>query len=301
VIKNLRLRWMWKAVEKLDDQYFSRQTISDEVDFYPNIAYIQDHHPLHTLDVSRPKKDSTILPLIIHIHGGGWVYGTKDTVYRLYGDALASKGFVVATINYRSAFEVALKDQISDVFAAIEAMVLQSEQFMSCPKRIFLVGDSAGAHLAACVALINRDLHLQELLNIKGNYSIQALGLSCGVFNFDTFIQNVKFPQKKATLALLFKTKSFKNHILYSSLSIVSNMNHQFPPCFVVASEMDALVNQSLEFIQCLQQHNILHQSLIFSKRHFLPHVFNVRLTYKESHQVLESMTDFFKSIPKSV
>lgn len=54
----------------------------------------------NTLDVYLPKKEDKPFPVIINIHGGGWVYGTKE-VYQYYGMGLAKRGFAFINPNYR--------------------------------------------------------------------------------------------------------------------------------------------------------------------------------------------------------
>lgn len=57
------------------------------------------------LDIYLPKKRTGKVPVIISIHGGGWVYGTKET-YQFYGLGLAKEGFAFVNFNYRLAPDV---------------------------------------------------------------------------------------------------------------------------------------------------------------------------------------------------
>ena len=62
-----------------------------EVERLDNLPYGPDEK-WHTLDVYLPKKHEAPFPVIINIHGGGWVYGTKE-IYQYYGMGLAKRGF----------------------------------------------------------------------------------------------------------------------------------------------------------------------------------------------------------------
>lgn len=62
-----------------------------EVERLDNLPYGPDKK-WHTLDVYLPKNHEAPFPVIINIHGGGWVYGTKET-YQYYGMGLAKRGF----------------------------------------------------------------------------------------------------------------------------------------------------------------------------------------------------------------
>ena len=85
-----------------------------EVERIDNLPYGPDEK-WHTLDVYLPKKESAPFPVIINIHGGGWVYGTKET-YQYYGMGLAKRGFAFINPNYRLAPEHAeFPDELDDV------------------------------------------------------------------------------------------------------------------------------------------------------------------------------------------
>ena len=76
-------------------------TTPDDVKRYDNIPYGRDKK-WQILDVYRPKEKEGKLPVIISVHGGGWVYGTKE-VYQFYCMSLAQRGFAAVNFNYRLA------------------------------------------------------------------------------------------------------------------------------------------------------------------------------------------------------
>lgn len=96
-------------------------------------------------------------PLVLWIHGGGWQRGDA----RLSGAfadwprvlaALAARGFVVASIDYRLAGEARFPAQVQDVKAAIRYLRRESADLGIDPARVYLWGGSAGGHLAALAA-----------------------------------------------------------------------------------------------------------------------------------------------------
>ena len=68
----------WKKVKKSDTKNIASQTEPEGIKRICNIPYIDDGNPLHLLDVFYPENTSEKLPVIIDIHGGGWMYGTKE-------------------------------------------------------------------------------------------------------------------------------------------------------------------------------------------------------------------------------
>ena len=92
-----------KMCEKADKKRDAGLTIPDDVEYVRDIRYGRNKK-YNELDIcwpieAKPKKK---YPVIISIHGGGYVYGTKE-VYQFYAAHLASKGFAVVNFNYRLA------------------------------------------------------------------------------------------------------------------------------------------------------------------------------------------------------
>lgn len=115
----------------------------------PDLSY-GPHGPLNTLDVYRPDTNDK-LPLVVFIHGGGWSEGDKGTHTRK-GRFFAEQGFVYATINYRLSPRIVHPAHVEDVARAVAWLEGNAARFGIDAERIFLVGHSAGAHLAALVA-----------------------------------------------------------------------------------------------------------------------------------------------------
>jgi acetyl esterase/lipase len=118
---------------------------------HSNIAYGQD--PQHRLDVYVPSKAAaTPQPLLVFWHGGRWRYGDKSD-YRFVGAALAESGYVAVVANYRHYPQVKMPGFMDDAARAAQWAVAHGAEYGGDPQRLFLMGHSAGAHLAALVTL----------------------------------------------------------------------------------------------------------------------------------------------------
>lgn len=118
---------------------------SNEPNVYRDLAYITDGHPRQKLDLYLPHSENK-LPLIIWIHGGAWLAGSKDDfVPRDY----LSDGYAIASINYRLSQHAQYPAQIEDCKAAVRWLRAHSESYNFDPKRFGAWGPSAGGHLAA--------------------------------------------------------------------------------------------------------------------------------------------------------
>ena len=102
-------------------------------------------------DLYLPKGKSKA-PVLVAVHGGGWQVGDKQ-FYRYWGLFLARAGYAVFAIDYRLGKAGVYPNAVYDVKAAVQFIRAKAGEFDLDPDRIALVGDSAGAHLSALVAL----------------------------------------------------------------------------------------------------------------------------------------------------
>ncbi len=134
-------------------------------------------------------------PLVIYVHGGGWVGGhtrqagaIADFPAALAG--LAAEGFVVASLEYRLAGEAPHPAQLQDVRAAVRFLKANAARYGIDPSRIALWGGSAGGHLAALAATSCRDASLDpaprpgQTAAPAGDTCVQAAAIWYGVFDF---------------------------------------------------------------------------------------------------------------------
>jgi acetyl esterase/lipase len=93
-------------------------------------------------------------PVVVSVHGGGWQLGNA-AMHAHWGRYLAERGIALFAINYRLASEgrKAYPEAVHDVRAAVQFVRRRGSSLKLDPERIALFGDSAGAHLAALVAL----------------------------------------------------------------------------------------------------------------------------------------------------
>lgn len=107
---------------------------------------------LNQLDVYVPVQGED-LPIMIFIHGGGWRRGDKSTGAHAKPDDFTSKGFILVCPNYRLSPAVQHPVHANDVAEAVRYVYDHAPKWKGDPSRIYLSGHSAGAHLAALVAI----------------------------------------------------------------------------------------------------------------------------------------------------
>ena len=96
-------------------------------------------------------------PVLVFFHGGGWDSGSKD-LYGWVAQALAAQGFLVAAPSYRLVPQVRFPAFVEDAAAAVAAVHRVAAEYGGDPRRLGVVGHSAGAHLALLITLDGRYL-----------------------------------------------------------------------------------------------------------------------------------------------
>jgi acetyl esterase/lipase len=123
----------------------------------PDLRYgdVLGYRPLE-LDLYLPQAGRPV-PVIVHVHGGGWRRGSRRTPLPLLGaefyDSLAARGFAVAAIDYRLSGEARFPAPLEDVRTAVGWVQDHAATYGLDASRTFLWGDSSGGHLALLAAL----------------------------------------------------------------------------------------------------------------------------------------------------
>jgi acetyl esterase/lipase len=133
-----------------------------------DIPYAEPAHERQVLDVYSPPGAKN-LPVVFWIHGGGWQTGDKKDV-QLKPQVFTEKGFVFVATNYRLLPAVDMGTIVRDVARAVRWVHDHVAGYGGDPKRLFVMGHSAGAQLAALVCTDDRYLKAEglSLADIKG-------------------------------------------------------------------------------------------------------------------------------------
>jgi arylformamidase len=123
---------------------------------YGHVAGVDPN--LLSLDIYAPKKGTAaagdLRPVVVMIHGGAWQIGDKANpdIGSRKAATFVNAGFVYVAINYRLSPSVRYATQAGDVAKALAWVVQNISHYSGDSRRIYLMGHSAGAHLAALVA-----------------------------------------------------------------------------------------------------------------------------------------------------
>lgn len=291
------LKLMWKNIAALDTLYYKRAMDPLGSSVSKSIAYLNDTDPMHQLELIQPLNPIHPLPVIFMIHGGGWVYGEKDSYYKYYAKALSHFGYAVISMNYSLAFDHPFPAAIQDLFSVFKWAETQKEFSLNLD-RAFFVGDSAGAHLSALCAQIIHSKELQASFEVTApSFKPLALGLSSGVYDFERLLTGANdLPFKETLMEVIFDQKNFRDHPLFALSCVSRNLNDGFTPAYIVSSKADSLHHESDTLVCELRERKLNFKHHFFDKKENLPHVFNLKSIYPQSALVNAEMMTFFAS-----
>jgi acetyl esterase/lipase len=213
-------------------------------------------------------------PALIALHGGGWRLAGTD-IYRYLGPWLAKHGYVVFATTYRlaKAGRGSFPEAVHDVRAAVQFVRAHADELRVAPDRIGLMGESAGGHLAALVALAgdhaafrdgNADLPFGGLpTNVKVAVAVY------GIFDLARQWRHDQLTRPRDHLTELFLgTSLIEDRRIYFDASPLSYVSvHNNATAFLLAwGTEDDIVDyrqQGQAFLEALKQARYVARSVI--------------------------------------
>jgi len=193
-----------------------------------------------------------VRPAIVYFHGGGHVIGSLDSHDLIARNLCGGAEAIIVSIDYRMGPEHRFPAAVDDSFAALEWAHANAASLGADPDRLGVHGDSAGANLAAVVALIARDkggpkLRLQSLVYPVADFrmqteSYQKYATGCGILTAEA----MKWFRGHYLRTLDDATDWRASPVLAPSVAGVA-------PAIVIAAECDVLHDEGLAYAERLK------------------------------------------------
>ena len=211
---------------------------------HANIKYNNDTLPKHLLDIYLPANAKGKIPLVIFVHGGGWLVNDKyaDMGYmkKTVAEIVAS-GFALASIDYRFSTEAVFPAQILDCNRAVSYLYDNADKYGFDKNRFAVMGFSAGGHLATMMGLSkNNDVNAFFMPGSSRKFSFK------GVVDFYGPAELLLFPGNddvKSPEAILIGAAPLERPDLSRVASPVSYVDKNDPPFLIIHGEKDELVS----------------------------------------------------------
>lgn len=226
------------------------------------IRYQQDGKRTY-LDVYTSKGDEK-KPLLIYIHGGGWLSGLRAS-RQFYCKHWVKRGFVGASVGYDYGVGVSHPTHLREIFKAIEYLLDNAEKFNIDTERIVFAGESAGAYFSSMIGAVTTHRELYDKLGIdfkyRDTFKLCALILISGIYDFVNAI-NTNFKDIDLfTYAFCHKTPeelfAMKESEEYDLISSACYFDEKFPMSFIVGSDKDRLLPESQKAFESLENSGV--------------------------------------------
>ncbi len=243
------------------------------------------------LDVYRPAGDR-ILPVIVNVHGGGFVYGSKE-IYKRYCMDLARRGFVVININYRLAPRWKFPTPMEDIHNAMVWLAEQGEQYQADTDNVFMVGDSAGGQLVSQYAAMVTNPEYMALFGLARpdpDIRLRAVGLNCGLYDMKMVASDAR-----KGLELDYLGRKIANDD--PRLDVMSAITPNFPPAHITTACHDFLRPMAQPMLEHLQSKGIACKLDLYGaeENESVGHVFHVNILKPEAIKCNDDQCAFFQ------
>ncbi len=281
-------RYLFK---RSDDKRDAGLSTPEDIVRFDDLSYGPDPRE-NVLDIYRPKDTEGLLPVIVSVHGGGWVYGDKER-YQYYCMSLAQHGFAVVNYTYRLAPKHKFPSTLEDTVRVFSFVQSHAEKYGLDTGNIFALGDSAGAQLLSqyCCLCTNEDFASKFPFAAPEGSLPKAVALNCGVY----------FVEKKEKAD--FSTRLFQDLLPRKGtgeelalLNVSGLVTPCFPPAFVMTAEGDFLASQAEPFVTILNGLGVEAEYHYYGDpEHVLGHVFHCDIRSPFAKRCNKDECDFFR------
>lgn len=267
-----------------------------KIPFPKGVVQIKDisygpHRRHNLMDIYYPE-GADRCPIIVSVHGGGFVYGDKE-LYSRYCMDLAHRGFTVVNFNYRLAPRWKFPAPLEDINNVMLWLSRHAKQYHADNQNIFMVGDSAGAQLASQYAAMLTNPEYMALFGLKRpieRIQLRAVGLNCGLYDMKT----VAAGERKG-LHLDYLGKVISNDD--PRLAVMENITSDFPPAHITTACHDFLRSNAQPMCDFLQSKGVEAVCKCYGseENEKIAHVFHVNIILEEAIACNDEQCAFFR------
>jgi acetyl esterase/lipase len=208
-----------------------------EIQVLRDLSYVENGHERNRLDLYLPAKADKASPLVLWIHGGGWLAGDKKPCLMAW---LTLKGYAVASMNYRFSNHAVFPAQIHDCKAAVRWLRANAKKYHLDAEHIGACGASAGGHL---VSLLGTTANVKELEGSGGNPDqstrVQAVIDFCGPSDLTLPVPK---PAVKAMVTGLLGGPAAENAEKARAASPITYVGKDAAPFIIMHGDKDEIV-----------------------------------------------------------
>lgn len=227
-------------------------------------------HPDRTvrarLYVPRDTKSTELTPLVLFVHGGGFVAGDLDT-HEVLACAIANRaGARVLSIEYRLAPEHPFPAGVDDVYASLQWVAANAAGLGADPRQIAIAGDSAGGNIATVTAMLARDRSGSHIAAQWLMYA--ALSNRMDTASWRDHGQN-GFPTRELNAQFV---ACYVPEAMSPDAPLVAPLHarhENLPPALIQVGELDPLRDENVAYAEALKTARVEASAIVYAgERH---------------------------------
>lgn len=258
---------------------------SPEVERVAGIVYAAVEGRDLKLDVYRPSVLASDCPILVQIHGGGWIAGDRRLEARPLMNHMAARGWLCVSVNYRAGTGAAWPDQIRDVNTALSWVREHAEEYGGDPDFVAITGGSAGAHLAALAALNPNEPDYQPQTGSPA--VIRACVPFYGPYDFDNSLGLRTSGEMRLIERLVVKVPLADDPKLYERASPLAQLRSDAPPFMVIHGTSDNLVFPAESRVFVERMRHTSQSAVVYVEVPRGQHAFDALPSVRTSHVVV--------------
>jgi acetyl esterase/lipase len=250
-----------------------------------DIDYVGDGNARHRLDVYHPREGGkTGLPVIVQIHGGGWVIGRKDEQGLPLMTHLAARDWVCVAPNYPLSPKATWPEHLVALKRALVWVREHAEEFGGDPSFIAVTGGSAGGHLATMLALTQNDARFQPGFE-SADTSVQACVPFYGAYDLANVL-DTRAGRNRADYFLNKMVFKSSNPQVARDATPLLHVHDDAPPFFVIHGTHDSLVPvaEARELVRRLRE--VSSSPVLYAELPGGQHAFDVFASIRSAHVI---------------
>ena len=265
------------------------------------VRYVESD-PDAVFDLYRPQAgEGKDLPLLMWIHGGGFVAGSRKEIAN-YARLLAGEGFAVAVVDYPLAPEVQYPAPVRRLTQALRYLSGHAPDLHLDSQRFLLGGDSAGAQLAAQLAALASSPDYARATGLTAGIAraqLRGVVLFCGPHDARLMAGKASNSWFLRTVMWAYLGSPAPAMETMDAFSVVPHVTSGFPPAFVTVGNADPLAPQSYALAEALREHGVPVSTLFFPPSHqpALGHEYQFDLSRPEAREALEQTRRFLHDV----
>ena len=258
--------------------------VSNEFRVVPNVTYHVANGFENRVDLYLPRNSAGPAPVLMYIHGGGWVGGSKESnVLRLL--PWLKKGWAVVNVQYRLGRISRAPAAVEDCLCALHWVKANAEQYGFDADRIVLTGNSAGGHLALTTGMIPASAGLDLECQPRGDLGVAAVINWYGI----TDVGDLLAGANEKTYAVRWMGSLADRKDVAERVSPLTYVRSGLPPVLTIHGDADPTV----PYRHAVRLHEALSGASVSNELHTVPGGGHGGFNREETTAIFETIQRF--------